>query len=89
MHLMTAAACGMLGRHEEARAAIESLRKYNPTFLDLENVREDMEKWDPDKDEVEKFLQGLQKAGLKYGSADSVATEIDPKLKSGPTATAG
>jgi len=38
--------------------------------------------WDPDKDEVEQFLQGLQKAGLKYGSADSAATEIEPKLKS-------
>ncbi len=82
MQLMTAAACGMLGRHEEARTAIESLRKYNPTFLDLENVREDIEKWDSDKDEVERFLQGLQKAGLKYGSADSAAMEIEPKLKS-------
>ena len=88
MQLMTAAACGMLGRHEEARTAIESLRKYNPTFLDLENVREDIEMWDPDKDEVERFLQGLQKAGLKYGSADSAATEIEPKLKSDPTAAA-
>jgi serine/threonine protein kinase/tetratricopeptide (TPR) repeat protein len=87
MQLMTAAACGMLGRHEEARTATESLRKYNPTFLDLENVREDIEMWDPDKNEVEKFLQGLQKAGLKYGSADSAATEIEPKLKSDPTAT--
>jgi tetratricopeptide (TPR) repeat protein len=85
-HLTAAAACGMLGRHEEARTALESLRTYNPTFLDLENVREGM--WDPDKDEVEKFLQGLQKAGLKYGSADSVATEIEPKLKSDPTAAA-
>src|SRR5208282_2184467 len=79
MHLMTAAACGMLGRHEEARTALESLRKSNPTFLDLANVREDMEMWDPDKNEVERFLQGLQKAGLKYGarygSADSAATD--------------
>ena len=71
----------MRGRREEARTAIESLRKYNPTFLDLENVREDIGMWDPDKDEVERFLQGLQKAGLKYGSADSAAKEIGPKLK--------
>jgi TolB-like protein/cytochrome c-type biogenesis protein CcmH/NrfG len=88
MHLMTAAACGMLGRDEEARTAIESLRKYNPTFLDLENVREDIGMWDPDKDEVERLLQGLQKAGLKYGSADSGSTEIEPKLRSDPTAPA-
>ncbi len=89
MHLMTAAACGMLGRLEEARTAIESLRKYSPTFLILENVREDIGMWDPDKDEVEQFLQGLQKAGLKYGSADSAATEIEPKLRSDPTALPG
>jgi TolB-like protein/cytochrome c-type biogenesis protein CcmH/NrfG len=88
MHLMTAAACGMLGRDEEARTAIESLRKYNPTFLDLENVREDIGMWDPDKDEVERLLQGLQNAGLKYGSADSGSTEIEPKLRSDPTAPA-
>jgi TolB-like protein/cytochrome c-type biogenesis protein CcmH/NrfG len=96
MHLMTAAACGMLGRHEEARTAIESLRKYTPTFLDLENVLEDIGMWDPDHDEVERLLQGLQKAGLKYGSAESAATDsiatdsipikIGPKLKSDPTA---
>jgi TolB-like protein/cytochrome c-type biogenesis protein CcmH/NrfG len=88
MHLMTAASCGMLGHLEEARTAIESLRKYTPTFLDLENVREDIGMWDPDKDEVERLLQGLQKAGLKYGAADSGSTEIEPKLRSDPTAPA-
>jgi TolB-like protein/cytochrome c-type biogenesis protein CcmH/NrfG len=103
MHLMTAAACGMLGRHEEARTAIESLREYTPAFLDLENVREDLEIWDPDKDEVERFLQGLKKAGMKYGSADNAATDsiathskqtdskqttTEPKLKRDPTAAA-
>jgi serine/threonine protein kinase/tetratricopeptide (TPR) repeat protein len=87
-HLTAAAACGMLGRHEEARTAIESLRKYNPTFLNLENVREDIQMWDPEQDEVEQFLQGLQKAGLKYGSAHSAATEIEPKPKNDPTAAA-
>ncbi len=71
--LLTAAACGMLGRPEEARAAIELLRKYNPMFLDLHNVREDLEKWLADKDIVEHHLQGLQKAGLQFGSADSAA----------------
>jgi TolB-like protein/cytochrome c-type biogenesis protein CcmH/NrfG len=88
MHLMTAASCGMLGRLEEARTAIESLRKYTPMFLDLEKVREDIGMWDPDKDEVERLLQGLQKAGLKYGSTDSGSTEIEPKLRSDPTAPA-
>ena len=77
MHLMIAAACGMLGRSEEARAAMESLRKYNPTFLHLENVREDIEKWDPVKEDVDRLMEGLQKAGLQYGPADSVAAEIE------------
>jgi len=69
MQLITAAACSMLGRFEEAHAAIESLRKHNPAFLDLQVVREDLEKWNWVTDELEQFLQGLQKAGLKCGSA--------------------
>jgi serine/threonine protein kinase/tetratricopeptide (TPR) repeat protein len=74
MHLLIAAACGMLGRPHDARPAIESLHKYNPEFLDLENVREEIERWDPNPDEVEKFLLGLQKAGLKFGPASSTAS---------------
>ncbi|MGH9495578.1 MAG: protein kinase domain-containing protein [Candidatus Sulfotelmatobacter sp.] len=91
MHLAIAACCGMLGHHEEARAAIESLRKYNPTFLDLENVRDELARWDPDEDEVERFMQGLQKAGLKYGTGDSPAMEAEPKPKpkSDPAAARG
>jgi hypothetical protein len=65
-----------------------SARAKQLSFLNLENVREDVEMWDPDKEEVEKFLQGLQKAGRKYASADSAATEIDPQPKSGPATAA-
>jgi adenylate cyclase len=67
--LDAAAAAGMLDRQAEARAAIKSLRKYNPIFLDLNNVREDLAKWVPDEEFLERFLQALQKAGLKFGSA--------------------
>ena len=74
MQLATIAACGMLGRHEEARAAIDDLRKYNPVFLDLNNVREDISTWDPDLAQVDKLLLGLQKAGLTFGLADSTAS---------------
>jgi hypothetical protein len=70
-HLMTAAACAMLSRQKEAHAVIECLNKCNPAFLDLQNVRDDIELWDPDKNQVEKSMLGLQKAGLKYVSADS------------------
>jgi TolB-like protein/Flp pilus assembly protein TadD len=80
--LVTAAACGMLGRREEAHAAIELLRKYNPTFLDFDNVRDDIEKWTADKDIVEQLLLGLQKAGLEFGPAGSPAREAVLDLKS-------
>ena len=35
-----------------------------------------IEKWDSEKDEVERFMLGLQKAGLKYG-ADFGATQVE------------
>jgi TolB-like protein/cytochrome c-type biogenesis protein CcmH/NrfG len=72
MQLTTIAACGMLGRHQEARVAIESLRKYNPAFLDLNTVRDDILLWDPDPAEVDKFLLGMQKAGLRFAPSIDV-----------------
>jgi hypothetical protein len=33
------------------------LRKYNPIFLDLNNVREDLERWIPDEEFRERLLQ--------------------------------
>jgi TolB-like protein/Tfp pilus assembly protein PilF len=74
MHLTIAAACGMLGRPQDARSAIESLRKHSPEFLDLNNVREEIERWDPDPAEVDKFLLGMQKAGMKFGPSGSIST---------------
>ena len=68
--LAIAAACGQLNRQEEARAAIESLRKHNPNFLDLRYYREDVEKHLPDKELVERLVQGLRKVGLN-DSTDS------------------
>jgi serine/threonine protein kinase/tetratricopeptide (TPR) repeat protein len=74
MQLATIACCGMLGRLDEARASIDSLRKYNPIFLDLNNVRDDISTWDPDPAEVDKFLLGLQKAGLTFGPIASTSS---------------
>jgi TolB-like protein/Flp pilus assembly protein TadD/tRNA A-37 threonylcarbamoyl transferase component Bud32 len=83
----TAAAAGMLGRQAEARAAIELLRKYNSEFLDLNNVREDMAKWNTDEEIIERYMEGLQKAGLKFGSAEPAVAEAEPQSKtdSGPS----
>jgi len=85
-HISIAACCGMLGRLEEARAAIESLRKYTPQFLDLENVREEIARWDPDNDEVERLMQGLQKAGLKYGTKSGLANSEATETVAAPSA---
>ena len=79
--LVTAATCGLLGRQAEADAAIESLRKYNPIFLDLQYFFEDEVKWIPDKGIVERLMQGLQKAGLKYGSVEPVVAAAEPRSK--------
>ncbi len=73
--LAAASAAGMLGRQAEAHAAIELLRKFSPIFLDLNNVREDQHKWLRDEELLERFMQGLQKAGLKYGSAAPESAE--------------
>ena len=69
--LVVAAASGQLNRQEEARTAIETLRKHNPTFLDLKYYREYAEKWFADKQIVEQLLKGLRKAGLKESTDGS------------------
>jgi TolB-like protein/Tfp pilus assembly protein PilF/predicted Ser/Thr protein kinase len=83
--LVNGASAGMLDRKEDAQAAVDALRNFNPTFLDLNNVREDQAKWLPDEELLGKLLQGLQKAGLKIGSVtpEPSAAEAEPKSVSG------
>ncbi|HXJ94743.1 MAG TPA: protein kinase, partial [Terriglobia bacterium] len=73
MYVAIAAACGMLGRQQEAAVAIVSLRRCAPEFLELGKIRKVIGKWDPEKDEVERLMVGLQKAGLRYGADSGVA----------------
>jgi serine/threonine protein kinase len=81
--LVLAAAHGQLGERDAAQAAVRELLALMPYFG--ATARQECEKWwEPQL--VEHLLDGLRKAGLKYGSADSAATEIGPKLKSDPTA---
>ncbi|HXW18230.1 MAG TPA: protein kinase [Candidatus Acidoferrales bacterium] len=63
-YLFIAAACGQLERKQEAAAAIDGLRRQCPAFLDLNVVREDMEKWFADRELIGRLLEGLRKAGL-------------------------
>jgi serine/threonine protein kinase len=81
--LVLAAAHGQLGEQEAAQAAVRELLALMPDFA--ATARQECEKWwEPQL--VEHLLVGLRKAGLECGSANSAATEIGPKLKSGPTA---
>jgi serine/threonine protein kinase len=81
--LVLAAAHGQLGEREAAQAGVRELLALMPYFA--ATARQECEKWwEPQL--VEHLLDGLRKAGLKYGSADSAATEIGPKVKSDPTA---
>ena len=57
-----AAALGQLGRHEEARKAIQDLLTLRPDFATV--ARQEYSKW-YDEDQVEQVLDGLRKAGLE------------------------
>ena len=54
----------------DAASAISGLRQQSSVFLDLTLVREDLEKWFPDKELTDHLLEGLRKAGLS-DSTDS------------------
>jgi len=61
-HINFAAACGQLGRPDEARTSIETLRD---TFgFDLEGVRAEFLRWGHTEDFIEHILDGLRKAGM-------------------------
>ena len=59
---LQAAALGQLGRHEEARKAVQDLLKLRPDFATA--ARQEYSKW-YDDEHVELVLDGLRKAGLK------------------------
>ncbi len=75
-HINFAAACGQLGRPDEARTSIETLRD---TFgYDLEAVRDEFLKWGHPEDFVEHILDGLRKAGLDADRTADGALESRP-----------
>jgi tetratricopeptide (TPR) repeat protein len=73
--LVLAAAHGQLGERAAAQAAVRELLALMPNFV--ATARQECGKWwEPQL--VEHLLDGLRKAGLKYGSTDSAATELGP-----------
>ena len=63
---MQAAALGQLGRHEEARKAIQDLLTLRPDFANV--AKQEYSKW-YDEEQVEQVLDGLRKAGLEIPDA--------------------
>ncbi len=61
-HINFAAACGQLGRPDEARTSIKTLR--DSFGFDLEAVRKEFVRWGHTEDFVEHILDGLRKAGM-------------------------
>jgi TolB-like protein/Flp pilus assembly protein TadD len=74
-----AAALGQLGRHEEARKAIQDLLALRPDFATA--ARQEYSKW-YDDEHVEQILDGLRKAGLEIPKNYHPAPASD---KTGPT----
>ena len=54
---------GQLGRKEEAKAAVARLLKLYPGFG--ANVRRELRKYNWTDDQIERYVEGLRKAGLE------------------------
>ena len=75
-HINFAAACGQLGRPEEARASIKTLRE---SFgFDLEGVRAEFLRWGHPEDFVEHILDGLRKAGMDDDAGSPQSSVVQP-----------
>ena len=76
-HAALAASLGQLGRHEEARKAIQDLLALRPDFAAA--ARQEYAKWYNSED-IERLIDGLRKAGLEVPAPGS-----PPASLSGPT----
>jgi hypothetical protein len=65
-----AAALGQLGRHEEARKAVQDLLALRPDFAAA--ARQEYAKW-YDEEHVEQVIDGLRKAGLEIADPQRTA----------------
>ena len=61
-HLYLAAAAGQLGRHDDARVALQSLEQIGPAFLDPVRARRYWAVWIWDEQLVEHLVEGFVKA---------------------------
>ena len=78
-HAATAAACGRLGRKEEARAALDALRSLLPGYRD--ELGPTLGLWILDTDVVEQVMEGMAQAEALVGepphAAPAPAASVD------------
>src|SRR5208283_4796473 len=70
--LSVAACCGLLGRKAEAAVAVEELRKLDKDFE--QHAREDIDRWLHSSGLMERYLEGLRKAGLHIPATGEAAS---------------
>src|SRR6266540_2302661 len=73
--LVLASACGHLGRHTEAEAAVKDLLALDPEFA--AHVRSNIESWHFASGLLEPLLEGLRKAGLSIPATDG--SSVSPR----------
>ena len=84
-HAVKAAACGQLGRSEEAQRAIQELLRMFPDFQ--LKAREELGKWLA-PDYVEHFIEGLCKAGFEDPAFKGVTAHSPQARVAAPVASA-
>jgi len=75
-----ASACGHLGRHTEAEAAVKDLLALDPEFA--AHVRSNIESWHFASGLLEPLLEGLRKAGLEISDEESTSTSSSVRMVS-------
>src|SRR5262249_32725988 len=79
-YLVMASACGHLGRHTEAEAAVKDLLALDPDFG--AHVRSNVESWHFASGLLEPLLEGLRKAGLKISDEEPASAFSASRLAS-------
>jgi TolB-like protein/Tfp pilus assembly protein PilF len=78
-HALIAAALGQLGRHDDARKALQDLLALRPDFA--ATARQEYAKW-YSSELIEQLIDGLRKAGLKI-AGESRPRPAKPRAKTG------
>jgi serine/threonine protein kinase/tetratricopeptide (TPR) repeat protein len=78
-YLVVAAACGHLGRHAEAEAAVRDILALDPEFA--AHARQNIESWHFASGLFERIVEGLRKAGLAVPEAGGAPAAPAARLR--------